>query len=103
MINFFSILRKLKDECLALSMNGIPFFTLGVTVGVCRCSGGRRAKPGCCLEPVVAEPVMAFVRLGQLRGRGSLALPFIPDSMWLEFLTDGREWGTGFPVPVDIA
>lgn len=79
-------------------MNGIPFFTLGVTVGVCRrCAlGGRRAKPGCCLEPVVAEPVMAFVRLGQPRGRGSLALPFIPDSMWLEFLTDGREWGTGF-------
>ena len=59
-------------------------------------SEGRKQSLGVCLETVVAEPVTAFAPLGQPSGRGSVALPFIPDGMWLQSLTDGSEWGDGF-------
>ena len=76
----------------------IPFFTVGVTVGVCRrcAAGGRTARPGRSSGARCCWAGDGLVRLGQPRGRGSGALPFIPDSMWLEFLTDGRESGNGF-------
>lgn len=77
------------------SNNGIHA-TLGVTVGG---AGGVLLEGEERSLGVVWSPLLlshdGLVRLGQPRER-SLALPFIPDSMWLEFLTDGREWGTGF-------
>lgn len=47
------------------------------------------------LETIVAKHMMPFVLLGHPGGEEA-ALPFIPGSTWLKFLTDGKEWSNGF-------